>query len=709
MRTKIVFSLMILLAVISITTCSHAGFSDVPEDAIYIDAVEHMYQVGVVSGNGSGLLKPDNIITREQFTKMVVVGVGLGDTAAKSKGKTPFSDLDPGKWSTGYIRTALAHGFISLSPDNRFYPYKDITFAQACTIAVRALGIKQKELSGAYPRNYINKAKELGLIDNLIMNDGDKVPKWAAAMILDKLWLKNLIKQSQDYDKILSRYSKAFSDYIILGNSLSSNKIAENQVLTNKGTFLIKDSSIELKPGRKYKLIIDGGNVIKASNPLGDITEAYIETFEDNHITFKKDNKPVYMALAKDTKYYFHGELQNYNDLKSILQRDYTIIFASNDNGLSYSYAVIFDMVYSKPEIVRSSDLNRKKIGSITIDTNTRMIKNGKSVNTAQIAENDVVYRVTDYLGNLKYLMVEDKKIEGKITDFVLDNSRVEALQIDNKNYTLSGFMERSKVDKLPEIFKTGDKVSALMGYDDKIVDVLKISYKSGPYTECIILGNSKTLDNLTDRQVLTDKGIFYLLDNKKLEIGEKYKLQIDEDVITKVGEKLSSTKCVSVKRLLGASLSYSSENGPGNMILTDKTTYYFNGTVQSYDKLKGIIQPNTSIIFTNNESKTGYEYAVIVNPLYSKPQVDSEKNVKYTVTDIWGNNGFSYTMKNNVSGIIQSYLPNNIYPSSIKLLDGSVHEFGKDMNFNKLDDFKESNYIILILGYDGKVIDVSH
>ncbi len=709
MKTKLIFSLMVLLAVLSIATCSYAGFSDVAEDSIYANAVDHMFQVGVVSGTGSGLFKPDNIITREQFVKMVVVGVGLGDSAAKSKGKTPFSDLDPGKWSTGYVRTALANGFISLSPDKKFYPYKDITFAQACTIAVQALGFKQKELSGTWPQNYINKAKELGLTDKLNLNNGDKLPKWAAAMILDKLWLKNLTKQSKDYEKLFLKYPKMFSDYIILGNSLSSNKVAENQVLTDKGTFYVKDSAIDLKPGRNYKLMIDGDNIIKASNPLGEITEVCIEDFEDNHITFKKEGNPVDMALAENIKYYFHGQLQNYNDLKSILQRDYTIIFALNDNKSGYSYAVIFDIVYSKPEIVKSYDSKSNKIGSIAIGDNTRIIKNGKSADKTQIKENDIVYQVTDYLGNQKYLLVEDKKIEGKITDFILNKSKVETVQIDDKNYDLSGYMERNKADKLLEMFKTGDKVSALLGYDGKIVDVLKINYKSGPFTEYIILGNSKTLEKLTERQVLTEKGIFYLLDDTKPEIGERYKLQVDEDVITKVGEKLSETISVSVKRLVGTSLFYSSANGEDNMILPDKTTYYFNGTVQAYDKLKGIIQPNTSIIFTYNESKTGYDCAVIVNPVYSKPQVDSAKNVLYTVTDMWGNNSFSYTMNNNVYGIIGSFLPNNVYPNSIKLNDGSVYEFSKDMDFSRLNDFKENYYIVLILGYDGKVIDVSH
>jgi hypothetical protein len=708
MRTKIIFSLVILLAIISITTCCYAGFSDVPEDSTYKDAVDRMFQVGVVSGTDSGQFKPYNIITREQFIKMVVAGVGLGYSNTKSNGKTPFTDVPPGKWSAGYIGTALAHGFISLSPEKKFYPHKDITFAQACTIAVQALGIKQSELSGIWPQNYINKAKELGLTDKLYMNESDKVPKWAAAVILDRLWLKNLTKKSQDYDKMFSAYPKMFSDHIILGNSLSSNKIAENQVLTDKGTFFVKDSAIALEPGKKYKLIIDGENIIKASNPLGDILEVCIEDFEDNKITFTKENKPVNMILAGNIKYYFHGEPVNYNDLKSTLQRDYTIIFASNDNRTGYSYAVIFDTVYSKPEIAKSSDLNTKKIGSIVIGDTAKIIKNGKPADRTQIKENDVVYQITDYLGNQKYILVEDKRIEGKITEFLLNKSKVETLQIDNKNYCLSSYMERNKAEKLLETFKKGDKISALLGYDDKIVDVLKINYKSGPYMECIILGNSQTSDKLTDRQVLTDKGIFYLLDDIKLEIGERYKLIIDEDVITKVDVKLSKTKSVSVKRLIGTSLFYTSENSSEDMILPDKTTYYFDGIVQKYENLKNIIQSNTSIIFTYNESRTGYEYAVVFNPIYSKPLIDKEKNVYYTVTDIWGNNSFSYKMKNNVSGIIQSFLPNNIYPSSIKLHDGSVYEFGKDMDFDKLGDFAENRYIVLILGYDGKVIEVS-
>ena len=90
------------------------------------------------------------------------------------------------------------------------------------------------------------------------------------------------------------------------------------------------------------------------------------------------------------------------------------------------------------------------------------------------------------------------------------------------------------------------DSKTVSLELPDTVDESIKRNFASieGFYSECIIFGNSRTFDYLSENQVLTDAGILYNVSNEPvLELGNKYRAVIDGDYILLVDENEAAGK----------------------------------------------------------------------------------------------------------------------------------------------------------------------
>ncbi|MCX7746785.1 MAG: S-layer homology domain-containing protein [Clostridia bacterium] len=881
-------SILIIVLVLSFTASVYAAeFKDVPRDAIYKDALNRVTALNIMGGVGNGLYKPNSLITREQFAKVIVVAAGLQDTALSLKGASIFPDVNPKNWSNGYIQAALNNGFIIGMPDGKFKPAGQITFAQACTVMVRALGYTDQDVPGIWPGNYTGKAQILGLTQGISLRNNEGLPRWALTLMVDRL-LNTYVKSTGDKpDKTYAENVKLYTEFILLANPLTNSKLADNQVLTDKGIFYVKEKNANLSIGNKYRvkikedaiekvydslkttyeitvskidgtkvsyfrdgkqidltlpektvyyyngakqnyeqlknfiqknssivfayndgktgyeyavvkdssdkeegqymecvilgnsktlstlterqvmtdkgiynlpsaginlelgnqygLLIKEDDIVKTYEKLKETLNITVDSVLDMNIRYRADNKVNTLNLPQKTVYYYHGVKQNYDSLKGILQKNTAIIFAYSDDRKGYEYGLILDPQYSKPETAISFNPLSKKLGAIDFSEDISIVKNGETIHVQGIEERDIVYSVTDLWGANRYILVLNDKIEGKITGILPNKLSPKTVQIDNKNYDLSKDLNLGKINNTPGSFKVDDNVSALIGYDGKIVDILKLEKRSGPFTECIILGDSRTMSNLSENQVFTDQGIFYMEGTGiRLDLGNKYKLVLDGDTIVRIGDKQKVLFNITVDNTVGTKVIYEENGMMKSMVLPDRTIYYYKGAKQNYDSVKNLLKLNTSLIFANNNSQTGYEYALIIDPVYSKPEIAKsfepltkklgnitfkedvtvlrngsvssiynieENDVVYVVSDIWGKNSFINVVNNKITGTISAVSPNKLAPKTLLFSNGTSCELSEYMDFSKVNNpywfVNVGIQVTAILGHDAKVVDV--
>lgn len=169
--------LALVLAMLMVVSASAtvSAFDDVDEDSQYAEAIEDLVEKGIITGFSSDEFKPDAQVTRWQFALMLVKGyTGITDSSDWENGVPLFDDIEAGQY-VGAIGKAVGAGIIKGRSATTFDPAATVNYSEALTMAVRALGFETTDKDGVvnmtYPTDYLAKAMELGLTDNISITD----------------------------------------------------------------------------------------------------------------------------------------------------------------------------------------------------------------------------------------------------------------------------------------------------------------------------------------------------------------------------------------------------------------------------------------------------------------------------------------------------------------------------------------------------------
>lgn len=146
--------------------------------------------LGILQGYPEGGLKLDQSITRAEVATLAVRILGYEGVTVTGTGVT-FSDVPTTHWAHATIQNAFKLSVINGYPDKTFKPSSNITYAEVVAILINALG-QNKDLEGAWPNNYLNKAKALGLIAQNDTTPGNKIVTRGemALLVYDSLLIK---------------------------------------------------------------------------------------------------------------------------------------------------------------------------------------------------------------------------------------------------------------------------------------------------------------------------------------------------------------------------------------------------------------------------------------------------------------------------------------------------------------------------------------
>lgn len=184
MKSKFLSLMIILAMVIGSFSLAYATPTDVIGTPVE-EAVETLGNLGVLEGYPDGTFRPNNNITRAEYAAVVTRAKGLKKAADNSHGTTIFGDVPGSSWSSGYINVAVQEGLIKgmgiINGINTFSPVENITYEQAVTIVVRALGYETlAEANGGYPNGHLLIAAQEGLLQGV---NGTKGMKATRAMV----------------------------------------------------------------------------------------------------------------------------------------------------------------------------------------------------------------------------------------------------------------------------------------------------------------------------------------------------------------------------------------------------------------------------------------------------------------------------------------------------------------------------------------------
>lgn len=143
------------------TQTPQTTFADVPASAWYCDAVEYVYENGLMSGVSSGWFAPNDTLTRAMLVQTLYAMEGR--PAAASAG---FADVASGDWYASAVNWAAANGVVSGVSETGFGPNNALTREQLALILYRFAQYKGYDVTGTS--------------DLAAYADGSSVSGWAA-------------------------------------------------------------------------------------------------------------------------------------------------------------------------------------------------------------------------------------------------------------------------------------------------------------------------------------------------------------------------------------------------------------------------------------------------------------------------------------------------------------------------------------------------
>jgi hypothetical protein len=265
---KKVLSLVLVIAMIlsSFSFAFAANFEDVEGD--YEKAINTLVGLGVVTGYEDGTFKPERIVTRAEMAKLIVEILGYGDLVAGSKSN--FADTQ-GHWADSWIALAAGRGLVVGTGDGNFTPDRQVSYDEAITMIVRALGYTDdcNELKGmTWPTNFKVKAADLKLTKDVKLV-GTGADRGGVAQLLFNALEANMVTVDTDGNV---NYVKDGEDNKILLNALAK-----------KDRFVVAPKHLD-KDDKAY---------------MGDIVDLAPYMYQDIKVFVNDDDEVVYVTKVE--------------------------------------------------------------------------------------------------------------------------------------------------------------------------------------------------------------------------------------------------------------------------------------------------------------------------------------------------------------------------------------------------------------------------
>ena len=313
MDKKIILTICLMIALLVIPVIANA-------DSVFPDVNGTKYQVpvtkltstNIVNGfqesDGTYTFRPNENVTRAQMAKLIVLSCNLKNVTDIALYQ--FSDVNQSNWFYPYVKTAVDNQIIIGYPEGVFKPDDNVTYAEAITMIVRAMGIQPAAQTGSWASGYITAATREGLLSNVVYtNENIPATRGEVCVALYNLVVKKEAdKQKADLEKIekemkeleeakknpyefgiVSETSVSKSTYYAKINGIKT----KQEIHSLDGSKKLTDSKVEAITNNviAYKDTDDGLNIDVYYKPSSVDKAKNITSISSNTVTFKDGDK----------------------------------------------------------------------------------------------------------------------------------------------------------------------------------------------------------------------------------------------------------------------------------------------------------------------------------------------------------------------------------------------------------------------------------
>lgn len=315
---------------------------------------------GYVQGYPDGTLGLERNITRAEFATIIVNALGLQEEANSILLPiTNFSDVNPTSWYARNLAVASQLGIINGYPDGTFKPENEVSYQEAFTMLVRMVlspeEIMMVEAGGKYPYNYYQAAFNLGLLEDINVNN-IAVPALRGNVFVA---LYNAIAY-MDGEELIEP-----EEVTVEGLVVEKEGKEVKLLLLDEDKEAVVKTDKDLRIGEVYLLKVKGEEVVevKESSKAKVVTGELVKDGQGIRINRKK------YSLDNVVEILFNGEEVEF---KSLPRRVRTA------KATLYNDKVIYLAAYDFDEIIAIDDVKNNRVYGVTEEGYLRLISDNK-------------------------------------------------------------------------------------------------------------------------------------------------------------------------------------------------------------------------------------------------------------------------------------------------------------------------------------------
>ena len=403
----------ILLAVVLMSTCAFAqGFSDVMQSR-QKNAIDALYGMGLIYGNGTGNFNPEEYITRIEFLAMVLRMIGLEDAAKSSEGSDlPFTDVSEDHWGRGYVYWGYTTGILEGISKTQFGPGENVTYNQAAKMIVSALGWSiVAEKMGGWPNGYLVKAAQMDILEGIDSGERPLKREEVARLIFNALTVPMMEELNDEYkegDDPLTRLGCKKYNGIVTStyDSQTGAALTENMVeisgVSYKTTYFVEGELLGANVVF-YTTNKDGEEVVCLvyERYKGDTVEVKARDILDgttlSSFKYRLNGKTRQGILAGDSLRVVYngksvGSLYMTDDI--LKPKSGKVLLRDSDNNGIYDIAIVTEYMTVAAAAVSEYSVYDKYGNNIDIDIDEEQIKvylYGKEASLSDITDGDIL------------------------------------------------------------------------------------------------------------------------------------------------------------------------------------------------------------------------------------------------------------------------------------------------------------------------------
>lgn len=510
MKKKLVVLLAVVMMFAFSASAYAATFSDVSERSVTEqDAIAKAVALGIIEGYEDGTFGPDKTITRAEFAKIAVTAAGAKETATMLEANaSSFKDVRANSWYTGWINAAESLGIFKGDQNGNFRPNDTISNQEAITVLLRLLGYNDN-LTGSWPVNYVTKANQIGLLDDVNIVASAAAKRGDVVVMLGEALDTSIVTYDKDTNEfVYKQTTKSGSSYITLladsfeGSYLEVDKFDKidqvrdvasktlnwsvGEVVTEKTiTSSTNNNAVVEVSSENYNgnLIIDENTAVSYNstglfdleNHQGKVyyvkengklyarfieVESYTQSVTDRPSEPANGKTKVNTTTYNATKDAFRSETDSKNSgyIMYFNDDDQVYRIVSDRDFVERSYYVKNITAASARLVGNDAENSRSKTVNMA-DADTLIYDNGKFIAPSDLEVGDAI------------MEIREGELYAKVADISGDLTRVAAVSLSNAVNPATGYQHKVTIGGKNYVYKNNSSNNALTPdfYDDEL------------------------------------------------------------------------------------------------------------------------------------------------------------------------------------------------------------------------------------------------